>query len=193
MKIASEPISSSMGHRVRPECVWRAGPRERYLWAGCAPRVRTALWRIRCLPQTCQRAGARHPGGVLRWDGSPVYSSITMDDEPTTQHWLRAAIVLRRVADAEDRFSASMSLNEVAMLAAADELWAATRDATAWVAANVCPVMELEGRVALMLNTCAEVALTAQQAITDSADIEAIIGRLRGLLAVVDFPSQTLR
>ena len=131
----------------------------------------------------------------MRWDCSPVHSSITMDKEPTTQHWLnRAAIVLRRVADAEGRFSASMKVNEVAMLAAADELWAATRDATAWVAANVCPVMELEGRVALMLNTCAEVAFAAQQAITDdSADIEAITGRLRDLLAVVDFPSQTLR
>ncbi len=118
-----------------------------------------------------------------------------MDNEPTTQHWLnRAAIVLRRVADAEGRFSASMRVNEVAMLAAADELWAATRDATAWVAANVCPDMELEGRVALMLNTCAEVALTAQQAITNpSTDVEAIIGRLGDLLAVIDFQSQTLR
>ena len=118
-----------------------------------------------------------------------------MDKERTTQHWLiKAAIVLRRVADAEGRFSTSMSVNEVAMLAAADELGAATRDATAWVAANVCPVMELEGRVALMLNTCAEVALAAQRVITGpSTDIEATVGRLGDLLAVIDFQLRTLR
>ena len=116
-----------------------------------------------------------------------------MDNEPTARLlWrIKATAVLRRVAEAEGRFSTSMRVNEVAMLAAADELWAATRDATAWVAANVCPDMELEGRVALMLNRCAEVALTAQQAITDpSSDIAAIIGRLGDLLAVIDFQSQ---
>ena len=44
-----------------------------------------------------------------------------------------------------------------------------------------------------MLSTCAEVALTAQRAITDpSSDAEAVIGRLGDLLAIIDFHSQIL-
>ncbi len=132
----------------------------------------------------------------MGWDGSPVHSSISMDNEPTARLlWrIEATAVLRRVAEAEGRFSTSMRVNEVAMLAAADELWAATRDATAWVAAKVCPDMELEGRVALMLNGCAEVARTAQQTIIDpSSDVAAIIGHLGDRLAGIDFQSQTLR
>jgi hypothetical protein len=97
------------------------------------------------------------------------------------------------VTGAETRFSASLKVNEVTMLAAADELGAATRDATAWVAANACPHSELGLRVALMLTTCSEVALTAQRVITDpSGDTEAVIGRLRDLLAIIDFHSRTL-
>ena len=118
-----------------------------------------------------------------------------MDRRATTQVLWRynATAVLRRVTDAESRFSASLKANEVTMLAAADELQAATWDAKLWMVANACPDAELGGRVALMLNTCAEVALTAQRAIFDpSADKEAIIGRLGALLAVIDLHSQTL-
>jgi hypothetical protein len=117
-----------------------------------------------------------------------------MDVERTAQHWLiQAAIVLRRVTGAERRFAASLKVNEVTMLAAADELGAATRDATAWIAANVCPDLELEGRVLLMMDTCAEVALTAQRAVTGPlADTEAVLRRLGDLLAVIDFQSQAL-
>ena len=86
-----------------------------------------------------------------------------------------------------------MTVNEFAMLAAADELQVATWDATLWAKVNACPDVELGECVALMLNTCAEVALTAQRMITDpSADDEAIIGRLRDLLAVIDCQSRTL-
>ena len=117
-----------------------------------------------------------------------------MDKEPATQHWLiKATAFLQRVAGAESRFSASMMVNEVRMLAAADELQVATWDATLWMAVNACPDVEFGRRVALMLNTYAEVALTAQRAIFDpSADTEAIIGRLGDLLAVIDLHSQTL-
>ena len=117
-----------------------------------------------------------------------------MDKEPTTQHWLiKATAFLQRVASAESRFSASMMVNEVRMLAAADELQVATWDATLWMAVNACPDVEFGRRVALMLNTYAEVALTAQRAITDpSADTEAVMGRLGHLLAVIDFQSQAL-
>ena len=117
-----------------------------------------------------------------------------MDQEPTARLlWrIKATAVLQRVAEVESRFSASMMVNEVAMLAAADELQVATWDAMLWTTVNVCPDVELGERVALMLNTCAEVALTAQRMIDPSADSEEIIGRLGDLLAVIDYQSQTL-
>jgi len=44
-----------------------------------------------------------------------------------------------------------------------------------------------------MLNTCTELALTAQRAIAGPyADLEAAAGRLGDLLAIIDFHSQTL-
>jgi hypothetical protein len=120
--------------------------------------------------------------------------AITMEREPITQHWLvRAAEALRRVANAKTRFSASMSVNRVTMLAAADELETATREAAAWVVGHPCPDAELGGCVTLMLNACAAVAFTAQRALTHpSGNIEAALGRLGDLLATFDFHSQTL-
>jgi antirestriction protein ArdC len=135
------------------------------------------------------------PSTIDCWGGEKRSKRpIIMDKEPTTQHWLiKATPFLQRVAGAESRFSASMMVNEVTMLAAADELQVATWDATLWMAVNACPDVEFGRRVALMLNTYAEVALTAQRAITDpAADTDAVIGRLRHLLAVIDFQSQTL-
>lgn len=119
---------------------------------------------------------------------------FSMDVEGTAQHWLiKASTALHPVAAAARRFSASLKVSEVTMLAAADELQAATWDAKRWVAANACPDAELAGRVALMLKTCAEAALTAQRAIFDpSADTGAIIGRLGELVSVIDFQSQAL-
>ena len=79
------------------------------------------------------------------------------------------------------------------MLAAADELGAASRDATAWMVENTCPDIELRGRVALMLNTCTEAALTAQRAITDPlADTQAVIRRLGYLLRIIDLQCRAL-
>jgi hypothetical protein len=117
-----------------------------------------------------------------------------MDRTHTTQQWLLAAASdLRRVTNAESRFSAAMSVNHITMLAAADELEAATREATAWMAGNPCPDPELGGRVDLMLSTCAEVAVTAERALSNpTADIEAVFGRLGDLLAIIDFHSETL-
>jgi hypothetical protein len=117
-----------------------------------------------------------------------------MDAEGTAQHWLiTASTALHPVTDAEHRFSTSLKMNESTMLAAADQLSAATMDATAWIAANACPDFELGGRVALMLNTCAVAALTAQRAITDPfADTKAVIRRLGDLLRIIDFQSQAL-
>ncbi|MGO8824028.1 MAG: hypothetical protein ACLQU9_02160 [Acidimicrobiales bacterium] len=118
-----------------------------------------------------------------------------MDKPPTTQVLWRysATAVLRRVTSAEGRFSMALNVNEVAILAAADELAAATRDANAWLAANACPDLALASRVTLMLNTCAEAALTAQRAITGRAlDSEEVFGRLGGLVAIIDFTAQML-
>ncbi len=118
-----------------------------------------------------------------------------MDLELETQQWLlKAAADLRRVTAAETRFSAAMSMNHVTMLAAADELEAATREAMAWMRGNPCPDREVGGRVGLMLTTCAEVAATAERALSNSCDdIEAIFGRLGDLLAIIDFHSETLK
>ena len=120
------------------------------------PRVRMALWGTGCSRQNRCRAG---PGPSADCRTGPT---TTMDREPTAQHWLiRATKALRRVTNAESRFSASLSVNEVTMLAAADELEAATREAAVWVGANPCPDPEVGGRVTLMLHTCTEVAVTA--------------------------------
>ena len=74
-----------------------------------------------------------------------------------------------------------------------DELQTATSEATAWIVGHPCPDEELGDRVALMLNTCTAVALTAQRALTHpSGNIEAAFGRLGDLLAAFDFHSQTL-
>lgn len=148
-----------------------------------------ALWSARHSRQNHWREGTRTSARYGR-----RRSAIIMDREHTAQHWLmRAMDPLQRVTNAERRFSASMSVNDVTMLAAADELEAATTDARVWAGANPCPDLELGGRVVLMLHTCTEVALTAQRAITDPvADVEAVIGRLGDLLTIIDFHSQTL-
>jgi len=122
---------------------------------------------------------------------------MTMDQEriPTAQQWrLSVMAELERVTIAERRFSASITLNNaVAMLAAADELQAAAREATVWRMANPCPDSKLGTHVVWMLTTCMEVAITAQRALTDSqVDTQAAMARLGLLLAVVDFHSQTL-
>jgi len=116
-----------------------------------------------------------------------------MDSEPTAEWSIRATSVLEPVTCAKRRLSASLSVNEFAMSLAADELEAAAREATAWMAANKCPDVVLGTRIAWMLNTCDEVVLNAQLAIAKhSADIEAVIGRLGDLLAIIDIYSQTL-
>lgn len=63
--------------------------------------------------------------------------NVTMDQEPSAQHWLiEAAVALRRVTNAKRRVSAAMNVNKVSMLAGTDELEAATKDAMVWVMEN---------------------------------------------------------
>jgi len=136
-------------------------------------------------------SGREEPGNGTRV--RPLIA-IAMNTEQSAHHWLiKASAALRRVAAAKTRFSAAMSVNRVTMLAAADELETATGEATAWMMGHPCPDQDLGNRVALMLNTCAAVALTAQRALTHpSGNIEAAFGRLGDLLAAFDFHSQTL-
>lgn len=117
-----------------------------------------------------------------------------MGKEPTAGEWrIRAMRVLERVGTAETRLSASLSLNEISLLAAADELLAATKDATVWVRINPCPDTKLGTHVKWMLKTCDDVAYTAQAAVTDpTVDTEAAMGRLGNLLAVIDCHAKTL-
>ena len=117
-----------------------------------------------------------------------------MARESNTVQWhFEAVTVLYRVTTAERRFAASTSVNKVTMLAAADELQAATTDATVWLTRKPCPDVKLREYVAWMLNTCAEVARAAQQAVADPAvDTKAVMDRLRYLLTVFDFDSGRL-
>jgi hypothetical protein len=111
-----------------------------------------------------------------------------------SDRWRAEALhVLQRVTAAEQRFSAALQRSEVTTLAAADELEVATRDARVWVRANPCPDLKLGTHVTWMLNTCAEVSLSTQRAITDPhVDAESVLDRIGTLLAVIDFHSQTL-
>ena len=115
-----------------------------------------------------------------------------MDTEPTAQWCIEARIVLQPVTSAKRRLSASLNVNEFAMAVAADELEAAAREATAWMAANECPDLSLGTRVVWMLNTCAEAALTARCAAESSATSEPVVDGVGDLLAVIDIYSQTL-
>jgi hypothetical protein len=117
----------------------------------------------------------------------------TMAEATVLQWQTKARAGLHRVTAAERRFSASLRINEVTMLAAADELQVAARETTKWLIANPCPDWKRGAHAVRMLNTCAEVALTAQQVITDPfADTQAVMDRLSNLLAVIDFHSQLL-
>ena len=90
----------------------------------------------------------------------------------TTAAWrTRGREVLGFVLAAERRLSVSLRLNDVTMLAAADELSAATKVATAWLTANPCPDSGLGVQMARMLNNCAEVAFDGSTG-RDGAPVE---------------------
>jgi hypothetical protein len=79
-----------------------------------------------------------------------------------------------------------LELNDVMVLAAADGLSAATKVATAWLAANPCPDPALGLQTARILNNCAEVALTAQRVETDlQSNTETVRSRIENLAAVI--------
>lgn len=106
---------------------------------------------------------------------------------------MKAMAVLYRVTAAERRFSASMRVNEVTVLAAADELEAATRDAGVWLEAHPCPDEDLGVHLIGMLDTCTEVACTAQRAIIGhTGDTAAVMARLNELLTVIDLRWESL-
>jgi len=106
---------------------------------------------------------------------------------------MKAMAVLYRVTAAERRFSVSMRVNEVTVLAAADELEAATRDAVVWLEANPCPDGRLGVHLGGMLDTCREVARAAQRAIIGHrGDTAAVMARLNEALTVIDLRWEAL-
>ena len=115
-------------------------------------------------------------------------------DTESTAHWrIRGGEVLGFVTVAERRLGVSLRLNDVSMLAAADELWAATKVATARLAANPCPDSGLGMQIARMLNNCVEVALTAQRVATDPlSNTEAVGSRVGNLAAVINLDARAL-
>jgi predicted secreted protein len=148
-------------------------------------------------PQEVARiaVGRSRPSNPTDKPGDRPRPYSVMDQVPTpTSLWrTRAMTVMQRVMAAERRFSASISVNEITMLAAADELAAATRDAKVWLKANPCPDAKLGAHVAGMLDTCTEVARVAQRAVTGPvAGSQGVMARLRDLLAVIGFHSAIL-
>ncbi len=163
------------------------------LWAGCAVQIRTALWGDRTGSDNRCKAEPTNNRTDNRGIWPRLY--LVMDQAPTpTSLWrISAMVVLQRVTAAERRFSASISVNKITMLAAADELDAATRDATAWLKAHPCPNANLGAHVVGMLDTCTEVALVAQRAVSGPfAGGQGVMARLRDLLAIIDFHSAIL-
>jgi hypothetical protein len=118
---------------------------------------------------------------------------IGMDTETTAEWRARGREVLRFVRSSERRLSASLRLNDVTILAAADELGAATKVALAWLAANPCPDSKLGQQVARMLSNCAEVALTAQRLATEpDSNHTATNNRMGNLAAVISVDTPML-
>ncbi len=117
-----------------------------------------------------------------------------MGTETDVQHWRnQAARTLELVTAAERRFTVSLGVNDVTLLAAADELQVATKDASTWMIANPCPDQRLWSHVAWSLKTLTEVAHRAQRAVTDpSVDTQTVTGQLRYLLTIYDFQSEML-
>jgi hypothetical protein len=115
----------------------------------------------------------------------------SMDKRITLRQWrIGVAWYMQHVATAASRLYASMWVNTTTMLAAGDELQAATKAAGAWFSANPCPDQMLGGFVADFLNTCGETALTAQLLVevdTAQADVRR---RLVELLTLVDAQSR---
>jgi hypothetical protein len=104
-----------------------------------------------------------------------------------------AADVLQRVTAAEDRLLASIALSQTTMLAAADEMQAATTDATAWLSAHPCPDPNLARHVALLLDACAEVVRTAELSATEPrGESKLAMVRLGRLLGLVDLHARAV-
>ena len=134
---------------------------------------------VRASARTCARSDPELQGGAVarRWSRGSQKRLLCVsksDDEPQTVRpmdrkenllgWrVRAAPEMHLVATATSRLSASMLVNRTTMLAAADQLVSVTKAAADWFEADPCPDQMLGGFLADFLNTCAEVAHTAQQ------------------------------
>jgi len=105
----------------------------------------------------------------------------------------RALADVERVRTAESRLVGALGAGETAVLAAADEVEVATRDAMAWLRSNPMADPALAARVRRMEKAYAALERAAHElaAYPGLEPIEAR-GRLRDLISVVDFQSEKL-
>lgn len=116
-----------------------------------------------------------------------------MTAETTTEWRSRGRETLGFVLAAERQLSGSLRVNDVTMLAAADQLSAATKVATAWLTANPCPDPALGVQMARMLHNCAEVALTTQRLATNLQSNSVMVkSRIENLAAVIRVDARAL-
>ena len=120
--------------------------------------------------------------------------SMVHDDLPTPMQWhARALADVERVRTAESRLDRALGAGETAVLAAADEVEVATRDAIVWLASNPVADPALAARVQRMGKAYAALERAAQELAAYPAlePVEAR-ARLRDLISVVDFQSEKL-
>jgi len=114
--------------------------------------------------------------------------------EPTLMQW-RSQVMgdLERVRTAESRLASSMGGGRAAVLAAAEELGVATREAMMWLAENPRRDPSLSAKVARVLKAYTALERAAHE-IAAYPDLEPqqARNRLRDLISVVDFQSQKL-
>lgn len=116
------------------------------------------------------------------------------DDLPTPMQWhARALADVERVRTAESRLDRALGSGETAVLAAADEVEVATRDAMVWLASNPMADPALAARVQRMGRAYAALERAAHELAAYPAlePVEAR-ARLRDLISVVDLQSEKL-
>jgi hypothetical protein len=105
----------------------------------------------------------------------------------------RALADVERVRTAESRLVSALGAGETAVVAAADEVEVATRDAMAWLVDNPVSDSVLAARVARMVKAYAALEGAAREmALYPRLEPREARARLSGLISVVDHQSEKL-
>jgi hypothetical protein len=91
----------------------------------------------------------------------------TRKNKATRQWLMDSKDALSRVRAAEHRFSAAIHINQVALAAAADELHAATKDVSGWLASSPCPSRKLAVEIEWVLDLCMDTALSVRRVLAE--------------------------